>query len=102
MRFVVTHFNVDNDENFPTRTLVLSNEIYEIEVISNPLGLVVAFTDSYDQTYEWYEDGKEWIDEDRYVCEDPEEWDENFWQVVTEAEKFCDELSAKVIDGNQD
>ncbi len=92
MNFVVTHFNVDDDDNFPTKTLVVANHEHEIEVINNPLGLVVAFTDSTDCTYEWYEDGKEWIDEDRFVCEAPEEWQENYWLIVNQAEQFSDML----------
>ena len=100
MDFSLVHFNIDRDENYPTKTVILSNPLHVLEVISTPHGLVVGFTDSFDSNYEWYEDGKEWIDEDRNVCSTPTEWDENFWWIVRQAEKLIDNLAEISVGGN--
>lgn len=96
MSFVITHFNVSRDE-FPSCVLILENEIHQIEVSTSPLGCVVVFTDSVGYTTEWFEDGKEWINENRSVCSEPPEWDDSYWQKVAEAEELIEQLRTKVI-----
>lgn len=97
MDFLVTHYHVDRDDEFPSTVLTLQNEIHQIEVSTSPIGCVVAFTDSLGYTTEWFEDGKEWINEMRATCAQPEEWDERYWNKVTEAQELIEALKKKVI-----
>lgn len=97
MNFSIVHFNVSDDREFPSCVLILQNEIHQLDIATNPLGCVVTFTDSVGCTTEWFEDGKEWISEDRTSCPQPSEWEEDYWFKVTEALHIIDILRTKVL-----
>lgn len=99
MDFRIVNFEVRDDDHYSTASLVLTNDMHEIEVDQTPHGLVVNFIDSTGLGACWWEDDKVWIDEgsevDRAVA--PTEWDENYWKVISAAEVKMNELKKATL-----
>lgn len=92
--FRIVNFEVSDEDHYGTGTIVLANNIHELEVSKTPHGLVVNFFNSNGEGSCWWEEDKVWIDdgslEDRTSA--PEEWDEAYWNIVSTAETKINEL----------